>query len=83
MENMNELNLNELENVTGGKNEGGYEKKPGKKSGCEIYQIQKGDTLGKIARAKNTTVQKIMDVNPELTNRNFILIGCYIYIPVK
>ena len=82
MENMNELNLNELEDVTGGKNEGGYETKPKDKKNCKIYQIKQGDRLGKIATANNTTVKAIMDVNPELKNANFIVIGCYIYIPV-
>ena len=82
MENMNELNLNELENVTGGKDEAGYEKKPRAKKGCEIYQIQKGDTLGKIAKRKGTTVEKIMAVNPVIKNASFIIAGYYIYIPV-
>ena len=81
MENMNELNLNELENVTGGKNEGGYTQKPGAKKGCKIYKIVHGDTLTKIANRNNTTVQKIMDVNPELKNPGFIVSGCYIYVP--
>ena len=80
MENM-ELNMNEMEQVVGGKNEGGYEKKPGEKKGCTIYQIVRGDTLIKIAKRNNTTVDKIMAVNPELVNRSYIVAGCYIYIP--
>ena len=40
-----------------------------------------GDTLNKIANNNNTTVQKIMKVNPELKNANFIVTNCYIYIP--
>lgn len=78
---MTELNLNEMEQVAGGKNEGGYEKKPKPKAGCKIYQIKRGDKLGVIARNNNTTVEKIMAVNPELKNPNFIVAGCYIYIP--
>ncbi len=80
MDNM-ELNLNEMEAVTGGKNEGGYAKKPGAKRGCTIYKIVHGDTLIRIAQRNNTTVDKIMAVNPELINKNFIVAGCYIYIP--
>ena len=76
-----ELNMNEMEQVVGGKNEGGYEKKPGEKKGCTIYQIVRGDTLFKIAKRNNTTVDKIMAVNPELVNRSYIVAGCYIYIP--
>ena len=80
MDNM-ELNMNELEQVVGGKNEGGYAKKPAERAGRKIYQIVSGDTLIKIARRNNTTVDKIMAINPELKNRNFIVAGCYIYIP--
>ena len=76
-----ELNMNEMEQVVGGKNEGGYERKPGEKKGCTIYQIVSGDTLGKIARRNNTTVDNIMAINPELKNMNFIVAGCYIYLP--
>ena len=72
MENMNELNLNELEQVTGGGNEGGYAKKPREKAGCFIY---------KIARRNGTSVSRIMSVNPEIRNQNFIVAGHYIYIP--
>ena len=57
-----ELNMNEMEQVVGGKNEGGYAKKPGAKRGCTIYKIVSGDTLIKIARRNNTTVDKIMAV---------------------
>lgn len=80
MENM-ELNLNEMEDVTGGRNKGGYDKKPGAKRGCKIYKVVHGDTLIKIANRYGTTVDRIMAVNPELTNKNFIVAGCYIYIP--
>ncbi|MBR3334995.1 MAG: LysM peptidoglycan-binding domain-containing protein [Clostridia bacterium] len=46
-----------------------------------MYQIVRGDTLIKIAKRNNTTVDKIMAVNPELVNRSYIVAGCYIYIP--
>lgn len=81
MEN-NELNLEELGEVSGGKNEGGYDRRPPEKAGCVIYKIVHGDTLTKIANHYRTTVDKIMRVNPELKNRNFIVAGCYIYVPV-
>ena len=81
MENMNELNLNELENVTGGKDEGGYAKMPKAKAGCKIYKIVHGDTLTKIANRNGTSVKKIMAVNPELKDAGFIVSGHYIYIP--
>ena len=80
MDNM-ELNLNELEDVSGGKNGGGFTRRPEDREGRSIYQIEKGDTLGKIARRNGTTVNDIMAVNPELKNKNYIVSGCYIYIP--
>ncbi len=76
-----ELNLEEMEKVTGGGNEGGYEKKPRAKAGCSIYRICHGDTLEKIAVRNRTTVVRIMSVNPEIMNSKFIVAGHYIYIP--
>ena len=81
MENM-ELNINEMEQVAGGRKQGGYDKKPPVKAGCKIYKVTHGDTLTKIANRNNTTVKKIMAVNPELTDAGFIVSGLYIYIPV-
>ena len=78
--NMKELNPEEMGQVAGGGN-GGYDKKPKAKAGCIIYKVQPHDTLTKIAGRNHTTVQKIMAVNPELTNQNFIVAGCWIYIP--
>ena len=77
-----ELNLEELEEVTGGKSAGGYSKKPKAKAGCKIYKVVSGDTLTKIAHRNGTTVERIMRVNSELENPNFIVAGCYIYVPV-
>ena len=76
-----ELNVSEMEQVTGGKC-GGYDKKPREKAGCKIYRVVHGDTLTKIANRNNTTVKKIMSVNPELTDPGFIVSGLYIYIPI-
>ena len=81
MENNMELNLNEMEEVVGGKNEGGFLKKPAARTGRKIYRIVHGDTLIKIAHRHNTTVDKLMAINPELKNRNYIVAGCYIYLP--
>jgi len=82
MDNIRELEMNEMEAVTGGKNEGGYMRRPPEKEGCFIYQVKPGETLGKIARSNNTTVQQIMAVNKELKNQNFIVARAFIYIPI-
>ena len=80
-ENM-ELNLEQMDEVSGGKKHGGYDKKPREKAGCKIYRVVHGDTLTKIANRNNTTVKKIMAVNPELSDPGFIVSGLYIYIPI-
>ncbi len=81
MAEMMELNLAEMENVTGGRNEQGYETKPKKKAGCKLYQIKRGDTLGKIAKANGTTVKEIMHLNPNIKSANLIGIGYWLYLP--
>ena len=47
------------------------------------YTIKKGDTLSAIAAANKTTVKKIMDANPSITNPNVIRAGATIEIPGK
>jgi len=80
MDNMKELNLNELEEVSGGK--GGSKEILPRKEGFICYQIEKGDTLGKLAKRFGTSVAKIMDANVGLiNNQNDISRGRYIYIP--
>ena len=54
----------ELNNVTGG---AAY--------GENYYLIKKGDTLGAIAAKYNTTVAKLMALNPRITNANVIYAG--------
>jgi hypothetical protein len=45
------------------------------------YTIKKGDTLSGIAKANKTTVQKIMDANPSITNPNVIRAGAKLNLP--
>ena len=78
---MKELKMNELEQVIGGNDDGGYARKPREKAGCWIYRIKSGDNLSGIAGTYGTSVGSIMSVNPELVNPNFIVAGHYIYIP--
>jgi len=39
------------------------------------YQVVANDTLGKIAKQFNTTVEKLQELNPEIVNPNEIFIG--------
>jgi bacteriocin-like protein len=80
MDNMKELNMNEMNNVVGGS--GGSARPLPAKSGCIVYQIVRGDTLGKIARRYGTTAERIKAVNTTIHNLNDITAGYYIYIPV-
>jgi LysM repeat protein len=77
----NELNLEEMEEVKGGL--GGYRRQPKEKEGFIIYQIQRGDTLHKLADRYGTTVMAIKRANPRvIRNINDITTGFYLYIPV-
>ena len=52
--------------------------------GTEIeYRIQAGDTLAQIADTYNSTVEEIMEANPEIENANDIKVGQVIIIPVN
>lgn len=87
MENMNEVNVNELEGVTGGAGSKTNDK-PGSptplapKSGCQNYRIAHGDNLTRIANRCNVTVNELMRINSGIiTNKNYIREGFYMYIP--
>ena len=78
MNEMNELNLEALEDAVGGK----Y-KKPSEKKGYFIYQIKRGDTLYKIAKAHGYKTDDLLEWNPHIIDRNKIYTGDYIYIKRK
>lgn len=46
------------------------------------YVVKKGDTLTKIAKAYNVTVNDIVAVNPQITNPSKISVGQIIKIPI-
>jgi LysM repeat protein len=52
-------------------------------AGGQTYYAVKGDTLRKIAAKFNTTVDAILKVNPQITNRNVIYVGQAITIPAQ
>lgn len=47
----------------------------------ETYTIRSGDTLTKIARQYDTTIEKILEANPYVTNKNKIYTGKTLQIP--
>ena len=78
----NELNLNEMEQVSGGAAGSSTPLPP--KDGCDCYKIVGGDNLTKIANKFNTTIDYLMSINKNIiTNKNFIRAGFYMYVPKK
>jgi len=47
----------------------------------QVYYAQRGDTLRKIASRFSTTVDDLLKVNPQITNRNLIYVGQAVTIP--
>ena len=47
----------------------------------QVYTVQRGDTLRKIADRLNTTVDAILKVNPQIGNPNLIYVGQSINLP--
>jgi len=45
------------------------------------YTVKRGDTLSKIAARTGTTVQMILEINPEITDPDVIEVGQVIMIP--
>lgn len=85
-ETRNELNVEELEEVTGGKNKGyvpagGSPNPLPPKSGYAVHKIGVKDTLIRIAERYHTTVNAIMAANPSIKDKNLIRTGYYLYVP--
>ncbi len=49
--------------------------------GGDTYVVQRGDTLAKIARRFNTSVRRLLELNPRITNANRIYPGQRINLP--
>lgn len=47
----------------------------------KMYNIQRGDTLGKLASRFDTTVDGLMWLNPQITNRDLIITGNKLRVP--
>lgn len=47
----------------------------------DTYTIIKNDTLTKIAKKYNTTVDILMEINPQIENKNLIIVGDKINVP--
>ena len=74
-----EMNLNEMEAVTGGK--GGSPTPLTPTAQYDVHRNKGGETLIRIANRYRTTVNYLMDINPTITNKNDITAGYYMYVP--
>ncbi len=70
-----ELTAEEMDRIVGG----AYKPLP-PKEGFIVYQIKRGDTLGKIAMKFKCTVGDILVWNPKVSDINLIYAGDYLYI---
>ena len=73
-----ELNLNEMEAVSGGR---GGSPTYISSSKYDTYRIESGATLTRIANRFHTTIDYLMSINPTITNRNDITAGYYMFVP--
>lgn len=85
---MKDMNVEELEDVTGGAGKkkvpaGGSPTPLPPKAGYTVHKIGVKDTLIRIAEHYGTTVQAIMNCNPSIKDKNLIRTGFYIYVPTK
>jgi len=76
-----ELNLDEMEQVSGGK--GGSPTPLAPTAAYDVYRIEGGATLTRIANRYKTTVDYLMAINPTITNMNDITAGYYMYVPKR
>ena len=78
-----ELNLNEMEVVTGGVVAGGLKNKPANKAGYIIHKITNTDTVWNLSRHYGCTMDDILKANPSIQDKSLIRTGYYLYIPKK
>lgn len=51
------------------------QKKVSEEERFDSYEVKRGDTFSKIARANNLTVDELKSLNPDISNINFLQIG--------
>ena len=82
MEEIKEMSLDELEMISGGRNEKGWEYEPKKiPAGCTVYRIRRGDTMKDIAAAHGTDTAGLMKLNKNIKNAGSIVAGFWLIVP--
>ncbi len=77
--NNKELNLNEMEEIVGGR--GGSRTMLPARKGFAVYRIQSGDCLSRIAGRYGVSAKYLQSINSTIHNINDITAGYYIYVP--
>ena len=78
-----EMNLNEMEQISGGVIAGGVKNKPAAKAGYIIHQITSTDTVWALSRHYGCTMDDIVKANPSIRDKRLIRTGYWLYIPAK
>ena len=78
-----EMNLNEMEQISGGVIAGGVKNKPAAKAGYIIHQITATDTVWALSRHYGCTMDDIVKANPSIQDKRLIRTGYWLYIPAK
>ena len=81
MENMMELNLVEMEEVSGGVVAGGLRYKPAAKAGYILHKITARDTVWGLARRYHCSMDAILRANPSIRDKRLIRTNYWLYIP--
>jgi LysM repeat protein len=50
-------------------------------SGCVVYVVRSGDTIGRVARRFGVSIEAILAVNPQLRDPNLIVTGQTLLLP--
>ena len=81
---MNELTMNEMDEVSGGRvAAGGLKNKPGEKAGYILHKITANDTVWGLAKRYGVTMNAIVKANPSIKNPRLIRTNYWLYIPAR
>jgi hypothetical protein len=78
-----ELNLNEMEEVNGGKVAGGLRYKPAAKAGYILHKITAKDTVWGLAKRYHCTMDAIVRANLSIQDKRLIRTNYWLYIPAR
>ena len=79
---MNELTMNEMDEVSGGRvAAGGLKNKPGAKAGYILHKITANDTVWGLSRRYHCSMDASLKANPSIKDARLIRTNYWLYIP--